>query len=148
MQEAGGSYSAAAGTGLKITEDLLSRTLRPRLGQGGGLLPPSCNAASGPARQIGGDHVWFQFHRLDAKSSSDLPTAEAKLYQVSFVFNVEATDPYLAALEAYKALITAMDDGKLGAVVTDSTEVDEELVLDIAEADAYAGVSPLVGYTA
>lgn len=70
------------------------------------------------------------------------------MYQVSFVFNVEATDPYLAALEAYKALITAMDDGKLGAVVTDSTEVDEELVLDIAEADAYAGVSPLVGYTA
>jgi len=68
--------------------------------------------------------------------------------QVSFIFNVEATDPYQAALEAYKALITAMDDGKLGAVVVDSAGVSEEMILDIAEADAYAGVSPLVGYTA
>jgi len=70
------------------------------------------------------------------------------MHQVSFVFNVEATDPYQAALEAYTALITAMDDGKLGALVTDHDGNSEELVLDIGEADRYAGVSPLVGFTA
>ena len=70
------------------------------------------------------------------------------MHQVSFVLKVEATDPYQAALEGYKALITAMDDGKLGAVLADQMGISEELILDIEEADTYAGVSPLLGYTA
>ena len=70
------------------------------------------------------------------------------MHQVSFTFNVEAKEPYEAALEAYKALITAMDNGKLGVLVTSSDGIGEELILDIDEADTYAGVSPLVGFTA